>query len=36
MLLERVLEHPAISRLKNIERQKGVWKEHGSRERHHR
>ena len=34
MLAESVLEHFLIARLKNIERQQGVWKEKGTGEGH--
>jgi hypothetical protein len=36
MLLERVLEHLAIARLKNVKRQQRMWKQHRSWKRHHR
>jgi hypothetical protein len=35
MVTERVLEHIPITRLKNIEREKGVWEKQGAGQGHH-
>src|SRR5262249_44758134 len=35
MLLERMLQHLAIPRFENVKRQQRMWKQHGSRKRHH-